>query len=82
MMLCVIIAKMFMSWAPLNVELFLRTLSFGQWYRISIAFDCFCLIVSLMMLNAVELSVRRGVRGCVCPSPVSVTLCGAPLWAL
>jgi hypothetical protein len=34
------------------------------------------------MPNAVELSIRRGVRGCVWPSSVSVTLSGAPLWAL
>jgi hypothetical protein len=34
------------------------------------------------MLYAVELSVRRGVGGCVWPSSVSVTLSGAPLWAL
>jgi hypothetical protein len=48
----------------------------------SIAFDHFCLIVSLTMSYAVELSVRRGVGGCVWPSSVSVTLRGAPLWAL
>jgi hypothetical protein len=48
----------------------------------SIAFDRFCSIVSLAMLYAVELSVRRGVGGCVWPSSVSVTLNGAPLWAL
>jgi hypothetical protein len=34
------------------------------------------------MPNAVELSVRRGVGGCVWPSSVSVALSGAPLWAL
>jgi hypothetical protein len=34
------------------------------------------------MPYAVELSVRRGVGGCVWPSSVSVTLSGAPLWAL
>jgi hypothetical protein len=48
----------------------------------SIAFDLFCLIVSLKMPYAVELSVRRGVVGCVWPRSVSVTLSGAPLWAL
>jgi hypothetical protein len=48
----------------------------------SIAFDRFCLIVSFTMPYAVELSVRRGVGGCVWPSSVSVTLSGAPLWAL
>jgi hypothetical protein len=48
----------------------------------SIAFDRFCLIVLLMMLYVVELSVRRGVGGCVWPSSVSVTLRGAPLWVL
>jgi hypothetical protein len=48
----------------------------------SIAFDLFCLIVSLTMPYAVELSVRRGIGGCVWPSSVSVTLSGAPLWAL
>jgi hypothetical protein len=34
------------------------------------------------MPYAVELSVRRGVGGCVWPSSVSVTPSGAPLWAL
>jgi hypothetical protein len=48
----------------------------------SIAFDRFCLIVSLTMPYALELSVRRGVGGCMWPSSVSVTLRGAPLWAL
>jgi hypothetical protein len=47
-----------------------------------IAFDRFCLIVSLTMLYAVELSVHRGVGGCVWPISVSVTLRGEPLWAL
>jgi hypothetical protein len=81
-MFCVIICEIFTSWAPINVELFLGTLSVSQWYRMSIAFDRFCLIVSSTMLYAVELSVRRGVGGCVWPSSVSVTLSGAPLWAL
>jgi hypothetical protein len=54
----------------------------SQRYHMSIDFDRFCLIVLLTMPNAVELSVRRGVGGCVCPSSVSVTLSGAPLWAL
>jgi hypothetical protein len=57
-------------------------MSVSQWYRMSIAFDRFCLIVSLTMPYAVELSVRRGIGGCVCPSLVSVTMRGAPLWAL
>jgi hypothetical protein len=48
----------------------------------SIAINLFCLIVSLTMPYAVEVSVRRGVGGCVWPSLVSVTLRGAPLWAL
>jgi hypothetical protein len=48
----------------------------------SIAFDRFFLIVSLTMPYAVELSIRRGVGSCVWPSSVSVTLRGAPLWAL
>jgi hypothetical protein len=34
------------------------------------------------MLYAVELSVRRGVGGCVWPRLVSVALRGAPFWAL
>jgi hypothetical protein len=34
------------------------------------------------MPNAVELSVRRGVGGGMWPNSVSVTLSGAPLWAL
>jgi hypothetical protein len=67
MMLCVIVCEIFTSGAPINVELFLAR---------------FCLIVSLTMPYAVELSVRRGVGGCVWPSSVSVTLRGAPLWAL
>jgi hypothetical protein len=54
----------------------------SQWYRMSIAFDLFCLIVSFKMPNAVELSVRRGVGGWMWPTSVSVTLSGAPLWAL
>jgi hypothetical protein len=61
---------------------FWRTLSVSQWYLISIAFDRFCLIVLFKISNAVELSVRRCVGGCVCPSSVSVTLSGAPLWTL
>jgi hypothetical protein len=48
----------------------------------SIDFDRFCLIVSLTMLYAVELSVRRCVGGCMWPISVSVILRGAPLWAL
>jgi hypothetical protein len=48
----------------------------------SISFDRFFSIVSLTMPYAVDLSVRRGVGGCVWPSSVSVTLSGAPLWAL
>jgi hypothetical protein len=50
--------------------------------RMSIAFDLFCLMVSFKIPNAVEFSVRRGVGGCVWPISVSVTLSGAPLWAL
>jgi hypothetical protein len=59
---------------------FWRTLSVIQWYRMSIAFDRFCLIVSLTMPYAVELSVRRGVGGlCVaqlgeCDSEGGITL--------
>jgi hypothetical protein len=34
---------------------FWRTLSVSQWYRMSIAFDLFCLIVSFKMPNAVDL---------------------------
>jgi hypothetical protein len=52
----------------------------SQWYLMSIYFDLFCLIVSFKMPNAVELSVRRGVGGCMCPSSVRVTLSGEPLW--
>jgi hypothetical protein len=44
---------------------FWRTLSVSQWYRISIAFDRFCLIVSFRITNAMELSVHIGVGGCV-----------------
>jgi hypothetical protein len=58
------------------------TLSVSQWYRMSIAFERFCFIVLLTMPYAVELSIRRGVGGCVWPSSVIVTLSGAPLWAL
>jgi hypothetical protein len=46
----------------------------------SIAFDLFCLMVSFKMPNDVELSVRSGVTGWMCPNSVSVTLSGAPLW--
>jgi hypothetical protein len=70
MMLCVIISGIFTSW------------SVSQWYRMPIAFDRFCLMVSLKILKAVELYVRRGVGGCLWPSSVSVTLSGAQLWAL
>jgi hypothetical protein len=45
----------------------------------SIAFDRFCLIVSLTMPDAVELYVRRGVGGCVCPSSESVNMSGVIL---
>jgi hypothetical protein len=48
----------------------------------SIAFDLFCLMVSFKIPNSVELSVRRGVGDCVWTISVSVTLSGAPLWAL
>jgi hypothetical protein len=60
----------------------MRTLSVSQWYLMSIAFDLFCLMVSFKIPNTVELLVRRGVGGCVWPISVSVTLSGAPLWAL
>jgi hypothetical protein len=53
----------------------------SQWYLMSIAFDRFCFIVLFKIPNAVELSVQRGVVGCVWPSSVRVTLSGAPLWA-
>jgi hypothetical protein len=53
----------------------------SQWYLMSMALELFCLIVSFKIPNAVELSVRNGVAGCVCPNPVRVTLIGAPLWA-
>jgi hypothetical protein len=56
--------------------------SASQWFRMSIDFDLFCLIVSLTMPYAVDLSVRRGVGCGVWPSSVSVTLSGAPLWVL
>jgi hypothetical protein len=82
MMLCVIICEIFTSWTPINVELFLAD-SVGQPMVSHIhAFDRFCLIVSFTIPDAVELSVRRGVGGCVWPSSVSVTLSGVPLWAL
>jgi hypothetical protein len=71
-----------MSWTPINVIFLLATMSVSQWCLISIALDHFCLIVSFKMSNTVELSVRRGVRGCVWPSSAGVTLSGAPLWAL
>jgi hypothetical protein len=51
-----------------------------QWYRTSIAFDMFCLMVSFKIPNAVELSVQIGVAGCVWTNSVSATLSGAPLW--
>jgi hypothetical protein len=44
------------------------------------AFECFCLIVSFIILKAVEVSVINGVAGCVCPNSVWVTLDGTPLW--
>jgi hypothetical protein len=44
---------------------FWRTLSVRQWYRMSIAFDRFCLIVSLTMPYAVELSGSRALGLCV-----------------
>jgi hypothetical protein len=47
----------------------------------SIAFDLFCLVVSLKIPNAVELSVRSGVAGWMWPNSVSVTLSGAQLLA-
>jgi hypothetical protein len=81
MMFSVIITKIFTSWSPLNVKLFLVD-SYGQWYLISITLESFCLTVSFTIPNAVELSVRRDVGGCVWPILVSVTLSGAPLWAL
>jgi hypothetical protein len=61
---------------------FWQTLSVSQWYLMSIFFDLFCFIVSFKMPNAVELSVRSGVGGWMWPNSVSVTLSGAPLWAL
>jgi hypothetical protein len=48
----------------------------------SIALDLFCLIVSFNMPNAVEVSMWRGIGGCVWPVLVIVTLSGEPLWAL
>jgi hypothetical protein len=48
----------------------------------SIAFDLFCLMVSFKIPNAVELSVRRGIGGCMWPNSAIATLSGAPLWAL
>jgi hypothetical protein len=61
---------------------FVRTLSISQLFFMSIDFNLFCLIVSFKIPNTVELSVRRGVGGCMWPNSASVTLSGAPLWAL
>jgi hypothetical protein len=41
----------------------------------------FCLIISLKIQNAVELSVLNGAAGWWWPNSVRVTLNGAPLWA-
>jgi hypothetical protein len=52
--------------------------------QICTLFDLYIINVHTILQTpyAVELSVRRGVGGCVWPSSVSVTLRGAPLWAL
>jgi hypothetical protein len=81
-MFCVIITEIFTSWSPINVELFLAD-SVGQPMISHIHFfDHLCLIVLFKIPNAIELSVRRSVGGSVWPISVSVTLSGAPLWAL
>jgi hypothetical protein len=48
----------------------------------SIAFDLFCFIFSFKIPNAVELSVWRGVGGCIWPNSVRFTLSGATPWDL
>jgi hypothetical protein len=53
----------------------------SQWNLISMALDLFCLIVSFKIPKAVDLSVLKGVAGCVCPNSVRVTLIGDPLCA-
>ena len=68
--------------ANIHQIVFWRTLSLSQWYRMSMALDLFCSIVSFKMPKAVELSVRNGIAGCLCPSSMRVTLRGAPLCAL
>jgi hypothetical protein len=82
MMFCVKVTEIFTSWSPININFFLRTLYVSQWYRISIALDRLCFIVSFNTPNAVEISVRRGLGGRMWPNSVSVTWSGAPLWAL
>jgi hypothetical protein len=82
MMFGVTIDEILTSWSPINVKLFLGTLSVSQWYRMSISFDLFCLMVSFKIPNAVDLSVRSGVGGWMCYNSASVTRSGAPLWAL
>jgi hypothetical protein len=82
MMLCVIIAEIFTSWAPINVKLFLADsvcepmVSHIHCVR-SFLFDHF---VQDAECDGVISAERVG--GCVWPSSVSLTLSGAPLWAL
>ena len=48
----------------------------------SIAFDCFCLMVSLTKPSAVEFSTWIGMAGCGCPSSRSKVRIGTPSWPL
>jgi hypothetical protein len=64
-MLSMIIPKIVFSWASIDIHFFWRTLSVRQWYLISMALERFCLIVSIKIPNAVELSVLIGVVDCV-----------------
>ena len=48
----------------------------------SIAFDCFCLMVSLAKPSAVDFSTWIGVAGCGCPSSRSKVRIGTASWPL
>jgi hypothetical protein len=64
MMFSMIIPKIVFSWAPIGIELFLRTLSVSQWFLISMALERFFFIVSFKIPNVVEFSVLNGITGC------------------
>jgi hypothetical protein len=81
-MLGMIISMIVFTWSPIYIKLFLAYSVCEPMVSHVHGFGPLLFDFSFKIPNAVELSVLRGVAGCVCPNSVRVTLRGAPLWVL